>query len=77
MATRNAEWPNFTATRFPGLGVTKTGPVWRFMVEGATVGPQFKTKLEAMAEVGSYAREYGLSDNAGDCPRCGFAGCRC
>ena len=51
-------------TRYPELGYQKVAPgLWRFvdLETGSTVGPQFKTKAELLADLARYATEYGAT----------------
>lgn len=66
-----AEWPKYTETRFSMLGVSKCAPgLWRFVSldwEGggtkpdapSAIGPQYRTKGEAVSDLDRYARENG------------------
>jgi hypothetical protein len=51
-------------TRFPGLGYRKDSPnLWRVVdtSSGRSVGPQYRTKAELLADLARYAREnWGL-----------------
>lgn len=50
-----------TRTRFKEIGVAKIGSDWRFVAieTDCTVGPCYKTKMEALADLPRYATEYG------------------
>jgi hypothetical protein len=49
-----------------GLGYEHQGALWRFVVEGATVGPHHTTKRAMLADARRYAVDYGLTvDDAG------------
>jgi hypothetical protein len=56
------------STRYPGLGFANTNPagtaIWRVIdchEEGreASVGPQYKTKTELLADLDRYAKTWG------------------
>ena len=50
-------------TRFSELGLVNVDRgLWRFIVieDNAVVGPYYATKIEALADLDRYAREYGL-----------------
>lgn len=65
------QWPAYTPTRFPLLGVSQCGPrLWRIVsldFEGggttpgapAVIGPQYRTKGELMGDLARYAVESG------------------
>lgn len=59
-----AQWPAFTPTRFPEIGLTQCAPdLWRWVdtETAAIVGPQYRTKAEALADLERYAFEnWGL-----------------
>jgi hypothetical protein len=54
-----------TKTRFAELGLSKIGKDWRYMdlTDGApaAIGPYFSTKIEALAELGNYAEQFGCN----------------
>lgn len=52
-------------TRYPELCYMQQGPrLWRFIYVGegreSTVGPQYRTKAELLADLERYAREWGF-----------------
>jgi len=56
--------PEETVVLLPGLGglgYEHQGALWRFVVEGTTVGPHFKTKRAMLAAARAYAADYGLT----------------
>lgn len=65
-----ADWPAYTPTRFPPLGLSRCPgyrqpTVWRFVDPAdrpdapAPVGPQYRTKGEALADLDRYAKDAG------------------
>jgi hypothetical protein len=66
-----ANWPSYSETRFPLLGLTKIDRVaWRFVCldwhsggtrpdAPGTVGPQYRTKAGALADLTRYAADNG------------------
>lgn len=52
-----------TKTRYPELRLAQvTRSLWRYVTEdNAIVGPFYKTKLEALADLDNYARFYGCA----------------
>ncbi len=58
--------PKARPTRFEGLGYRMDAPgLWRFVDTSdgmeATIGPQYKTKLELLADLGNFAQERGFA----------------
>lgn len=63
------QWPAYTQTRFRYLGLSQCAPsLWRFVCldwQGggttpqapAVIGPQYRSKLEALADLDRYGRE--------------------
>ena len=57
-----------TITRFKSLGLDRIGRDWSFYDITETneaihrVGPVYKTKLEALADLGDYAKRAGWED---------------
>jgi len=53
-----------TKTRYEELGFEKQGNIWRFVTteDGATVGPQYRTKAELLGDLYRYAKLYGCKD---------------
>jgi len=59
-----AQWPNYSRTRFPELGLCRMAAgLWRFAAVGADaradgdpapVGPQYRTRCEALADLARY-----------------------
>ena len=53
-----------TRTRFAELDLANCGKGgWRFVAteDGAVIGPQYKTKIEALCDLPRYAAEYGCN----------------
>jgi hypothetical protein len=51
-------------TRFPELAyINQAAGLWRIVTteDGATIGPQYRTKAELLADLDRYAREYGVN----------------
>jgi hypothetical protein len=56
--------PNIRPTRFPELGYCKhAANLWRIiaMDTESAVGPQYKTKMELLADLPRYASDYGCA----------------
>jgi hypothetical protein len=51
-------------TRFPDLGYTTYGGIWRIVATdtNAVVGPIYKTKAELLADLARYAKDYGCTE---------------
>lgn len=57
--------PTLRPTRYPELSyMQQDRNLWRFVFTGdgaeATVGPQYRTKAELLADLERYAREWGF-----------------
>lgn len=73
-----AYWPSFTQTRFKYLGLTKADTnLWRFVCldwesggtskfSPAAIGPYYKSKGEALADLNRYAEEYGYTPDGSE-----------
>ena len=53
-----------TITRFPPLGLDRIGKEWSFydctdVARPARVGPVYKTKMEALCDLGDYVKRAG------------------
>lgn len=65
-----AQWPKYSATRFDILGLSQCGrSLWRYVALDEpskldcpnVVGPHYRTKAEALADLERYARDgWGL-----------------
>lgn len=53
-------WVRVTRTRFPELDLWNCRGFWQFANGGSQVGPQYRTKMEALADLPRYAKEYGI-----------------
>ena len=54
-----------TLTRFKDLGLTRYNREWSFVdvSTGNAVGPRYKTKAEALADLGDYAKRAGWEND--------------
>lgn len=64
-----AQWPSYTATRFRFIGLSRLeAGLWRWVsLDGvgdapSVIGPHYKSKGEALADLERYATDSGYAD---------------